>query len=132
MPSRRPFGVTLLMLLVFLLGALTVIAGIFTLFARNDIATLSNVSSSTVFWSALISIAFGVIYLLVASGLGRGSSMSRFLVALVTVLNLIGNLWLAFILNGSQRWQSLTAVLVGVLVLVLLYNRSASEFFRSN
>ena len=131
MATSRPFGVTLLMILVFLLGILTVLGGALTFFVRDDVASAAGVSTSVVLWSALVSIGIGVVYLLVAGGLGRGSSLSRFLVALVTVLNLAANLWLAFVLTGTQRWQSLTAALVAVLVLVLLYNRSANEFFRS-
>ncbi|MEZ5116624.1 MAG: hypothetical protein R2737_10185 [Candidatus Nanopelagicales bacterium] len=133
MATKRPFGVTLLMVLIFLMGILAVIGGILVLFTRNDQAYVdAGISSGQVVIYAVVSIVIGVIYLAVAGGLGRGSSLARFLVALVTVLNLIANVWVAIVFAGTARWQAMFGAAIAVLILVLLYNRSSNEFFRSN
>jgi hypothetical protein len=132
MATSRPFGVTILMVLIFIMGLLSAVAGVVALVARNDVAAEAGLDGNQVLWYAIFAIVIGVIYLLVAGGLGRGSGLARFVVALVTVLNLLGNVWVAVAFAGTMRWQALFGAAIAVLVLVLLYNRSANEFFRNN
>lgn len=117
--GSRPFGVTIVFIVVLVSGALAVIAGIWRLFNRED----------GVGWiSAAVTIAIGAIYLLVARGIANGSRGARFLVALVTLLMIITSVWAIFVSPGL--WPTLVIqILLGLIVLGLLYSARAKQFF---
>jgi len=54
------------------------------------------------------------------------------MVAAVTVVNIVGGLWLLVAHPGAARWSTLASILLGVIVLAILYSPKASAFFRSN
>jgi hypothetical protein len=117
--GSRPFGVTIVFIVILVSGALAVIAGIWRLFNRED----------GVGWiSAAVTIAIGAIYLLVARGIANGSRGARFLVALVTFLMIITSVWAIFVSPGL--WPTLVIqILLGLIVLGLLYSARAKQFF---
>lgn len=121
--GSRPFGVTLVFVVILLSGALLVVAGILRLFRNED---NGNVGLT----AALVTIAIGVIYLLVAKGIANGSRMARLIVAVVTVLSIGSAVWTLF--AAPALWFALLVqIALGLIVLVLLYSARASMFFRS-
>ena len=120
MAGSRPFGVSLLTIIIVISGILGVIAGIVALLDFGD--TVGLISGGIV-------LLVGVIYLLVAKGLWNGSSGARLVVAIVTVLSLLNGIWILFTAAG-QRWSGLFSVIVGLIVLGILYSRRATVFFR--
>jgi hypothetical protein len=119
--SKRPFGVTLVGLLIFLVGILGVIVGILGLIQRDQFP-------GTIALSAIIAtLVIGVIYLLVGKGIFSGNRGSRFIVGLVTVLNLIAGIIAA--ITPGRLVSGLVQILVSVIILGLLYNSSAKRFF---
>ncbi|TDN91438.1 hypothetical protein [Microbacterium sp. BK668] len=119
--NGRPFGVTLVALLAWINGALTIIQGIFALFnpsAGDD-------------WSGWVAIVIGIVTILVSFGLFGGNSAARVIVTIVFVLSLIGSLLLMFTAFGPGvvigAIISAALALIGIL---LLYTRRANEFFR--
>ena len=117
--GSRPFGVTIVFIVVLVSGALAVIAGIWRLFNRED----------GIGWiPAAVTIAIGLVYLLVARGIANGSRGARFLVALVTFLMIITSVWAVFVSPGL--WLTIgVQVVLGLIVLGLLYSARAKQFF---
>lgn len=114
---QRPFGVTLIMILIVINGILTVISGVISaLMLRDDI----NIVYS------LILIILGLIYLAVAGALGRGNRAARMLIAVVTVLMLIVGVLGLF---SGNVWTAVVQVAISVIVLLVLFSRKASAFF---
>lgn len=72
---------------------------------------------------------FGLIQLMLALALGGGSNGVRILYALVAVLNLAGGDWALVALHSEQRAAGAAAH--AVLVLYLLFNHRAEEYFES-
>lgn len=138
LPTRRPGLVTLLLLLVVIEGLFSIFIGLLFVLAR-DSATVNGelvaegaTGSSVALWLGILLIVIGVFYLLVARGLANGNGFARLLVAAVTVVNIIGGLWLLFAHPGAARWSTLASILLGVIVLAILYSPKAAAFFRSN
>lgn len=119
--NGRPFGVTLVALLAWINGALTIIQGIFTLLnppAGDD-------------WSGWVAIVIGAITILVSFGLFGGNSAARVIVTIVFVLNLVSALILMF--SFAAPGIVIGAVISAALALIgilLLYTRPANAFFR--
>ncbi len=113
----RPFGVTLIGVLMIIGGLLTVIAGIIALFS-GDTAGLGIVA-------LIVSIVIGLIYLALAKGILVGSAGARLVVAVVTVINMI----FGFLHLFSNLTLGLSQLLVGLVILLLLYSAKAKAFF---
>lgn len=118
----RPFSVTIVVAVIFVSGLLGLVAGFMRIFGWGIDEAQRNVLAGS------ITIAIGVIYLLVASAVARGSGFARLLVAFVTVVNIALAIWVMFITPG--RWlDSLILIFLGLVVLALLFNGRAREFF---
>jgi hypothetical protein len=117
--GARPFGVTLVLVFIVISGLIAVGAGVWRLFNRED----------GVGWiSAAITIAIGLIYLLVARGIANGNRGARFLVALVTFVMIATSVWALFISPGL--WLTIVIQIgLGLIVLALLYGARARQFF---
>lgn len=114
---QRPFGVTLIMILIVINGILTVISGVISaLMLRDDI----NIVYS------LILIILGLIYLAVAGALGRGNRAARMLIAVVTVLMLIVGIVGLF---SGNLVTAIVQIAISVIILLVLFSRKASAFF---
>ena len=122
MTGTRPFGVSLLTIIVVIYGALAVVAGILALIAGGGSALIG---------AAIATVIMGLIYLFVAKGLWNGSRFARFLVAVVTLLSLAtGVLVLIFGDGTNARTSGAVQALIAVIVLALLFNAKAKAFFR--
>jgi hypothetical protein len=121
-PSR-PFGVTVVFILILIVGVLGLVAGVLVLFDRGE--------NQAVGWTyGLLTIAISAIYLLVARGIAGGSRVSRLIVGLITLLSLAGGIWVAIVASGS-RTTGLIQAGFALLILFLLYNARASRFFHA-
>jgi hypothetical protein len=114
---QRPFGVTLIMILIVINGILTVISGLISaLMLRDDI----NIVYS------LVLIILGLVYLAVAGALGRGNRAARMLIALVTVLMLV--IGIVGLFSGNVA-TGIIQIVISLIVLLVLFSRKASAFF---
>ena len=120
MAGARPFGVSLITVIIVISGILGVLTGVLALLNFKDNVGLI---------SGLVILAVGLIYVLVARGLWNGSGGARLIVAIVTVISLINGIWMLITVDGQQRWSGLGSAIVALIVLVILYSKRASAFF---
>ena len=114
--GARPFGVTLVGIILIIDGILALITAVLTLFGMGDKGFTAAI------FAALIGGLIGLIYLAVAKGIFDGNNGSRLIVAIVTVINIIVGVF--HIMSGG-----IIQILVGIIVLVLLYSAKAKAFF---
>jgi len=129
---HRPVGVTILVVLLWIQAVLQVIGGAVLIFARNDVDILNqtSLSSGEMLAVGIGGIIIGVITGLVASGLGRGSNLARWIVAFFACLNLIYGIIEVFSISGHLIATGLVTILLGVVVLYILFGeRGSREFF---
>ena len=120
----RPFGVTLVGILIVISGVFSVIAAIIGLFNADLRVGVSLIS-------LILLLIVGLIYLAVAKGIFDGNAFSRLLVAIVTVIGLfIGAFHLIFV--SGLRWNGLFQIIFCLIILGLLFSRRASVFFATS
>lgn len=130
--SKRPIGVSVLVFLVWLQALLQIVAGIALIFVRDqsDVLSETSLSSDDLLVVAIAAIVIGLITALVASALGRGSNFARWLVAIVTALNLAGGIYQLTAVHGKNEASGIVSIIVALLVLFILFGeRGSREFF---
>ena len=122
MATDRPFGVTLVGVIILIEGVLGIVLALLSWFGDSN-------ASSTVIGAAVGTIIVSLVYLLVAKGIFSGNNFSRLLVGIVTVIAIIVGV---AAMIGDRVALGLGQVILGLIVLFLLYNRRASGFFAAN
>ncbi len=132
-PAARPGSVTTVMVLTWIVALFSIVAGVILLLASDQVLADAGITTGTATTYGWAEIVFGVITALVAIGLGNGNSFSRLLVTLLMVLRVGLSVTVAVALWGHAGfWSAVLAGLVAVLVLVMLWNDRANQFFRTN
>ena len=116
--AARPFGVTLVAIIAWIIGALQIISGIIALFIPAPVFGVG-------------AIVIGIITIIVSLGLFRGSNAARIIVAIVFILNIAGSIWL-LLTHQESFWSALGSAILPVIGLILLFTPKANEFFRTN
>ena len=132
---RRPFGVTIVTLLTWLVAVTDIAAGI--AFAANaedrSVRHDLGMTETELRSYGVALIVVGVLTALVAIGLGRGSRLARALVAFIMVLHVGGAVYaLTQISWEDQRNESLSAIwqiAISGLILFVLFGNKADRFF---
>jgi hypothetical protein len=133
--SRRPFGVSLLSILVIIAGALDVVAGILSVSVRSNGDLLVELKGSrgeiTAFGTGLI--ILGVIAIVVGFMLWRGSDFARILIGIIALVRVIGTIW-AFASFDREHWyEGIGSVVIYALVAgYLLFGTTARDYTASN
>ena len=122
--AQRPGGVTLVAVIVWIQGLLTLIGGIIALIG----AFAPGVVGGAFLAVAIISIIIGIITIAVGFGLLRGSNGARILTTIVLVISLATAIFSMFSTNSF--WSQLVSALLAVIGLILLYTQRANDYFR--
>jgi hypothetical protein len=116
MTGSRPGGVTLVSILAWISGLISIVAGILALIAF--------------FWLiGVIALVLGIITVAVGAGLWRGSNAARVIATIVFVID-VANAVLTILVHPASFWPQLVAGLFAFIGLVFLYTRAANQFFR--
>ncbi|MDN4614655.1 hypothetical protein P5G50_09335 [Leifsonia sp. F6_8S_P_1B] len=127
-PARRPGSVTFVAVLTYINGIANIVGGVLLLFTRESMARESGGSVVGLTTSAVLALILGIVTLIVARGLLDGSRVSRAIVTVVMIVNLINGILLLFTL---QFFSGVIEVLWTLLLVSLLYTRRANAFFAS-
>jgi hypothetical protein len=124
--AKRPGGVTFVGILIIIAGVGGVINGITRWFQSDQ-------PSALVVIAIIATLVIGIIYLLVAKGIFDGNRFSRFLVTIISALNLViggfGVIASIISFNGVALLVSLVQALWSLLIIVLLHGGRARAFF---
>ena len=128
---RRPFLVTVISIVMIVIGLFQMGIGITVLVERNDDTFLTDAdmttSQATGFGIALLVI--GTLSVLLAFGLLRGSRLSRALIGLVEVSQIVSGIY-ALVKLDSNRQASAIGMIVGALiVLYFLFGTDKAKAF---
>jgi hypothetical protein len=127
LPMKRPGSVTFVAVLAYLNGILNIVAGIVLLATRGmSPASQSAAVAAGVTTSAIISLVFGVVILVVAGGLLSGSPVSRGVVTAVMIVNVVNGILLLFTL---QFGQGIVEILWAMVIVGILFSGRANAFF---
>jgi heme/copper-type cytochrome/quinol oxidase subunit 4 len=118
---RRPGLVTLLVVLTVIGGIVSIVGGIIAMVAFGGFQV-----------AGVILVVLGLIYLAVAKGLADGNSLSRAIVAIVSVIQIAFAIY-QFVASddNNTRNSALGSAIVGLIILLILFSAKANEFFGS-
>lgn len=127
--NQRPGGVTLVAVLVWISGALDIIGGVLLLFMQNDVELQNSFGGTAGLITAAVGgMLLGLIVIVVARGLLRGRNGARLVITVVEVFSIVAGIFLA-IAAPTLLSSELVGVVLSVIVLGLLWSRSASAYF---
>ena len=127
---RRPGSVTVVVVLTIISGILTFFGALFLLLLGGAASLASNVSGVAILVFGILYLIFGIVTIAVGVGLRNGSRFSRILVTILMVIDILGGVANLIWFRSNQTVTSaIITIIVSVVVLALLYNRRASEFF---
>ena len=127
---RRPGSVTVVVVLTIISGILTLLGALFLLLLGGTVGLASQVSGVAVLIFGILYLIFGIVTIAVGVGLRNGSRFARILVTILMVIDILGGIANLIWFRSNQTVTSaIITIIVSVVVLALLYNRRASEFF---
>ncbi len=122
----RPVPVTIAVALVYLGGLANAMFGVLFLLTRYDVPGSMVMSVSLIGVGIIL---FGLLSVAAASGLGRGSGLSRLFVSLLAVALIALQSWSLVVDHDWDGW-SLAQMAISALILVALWVPPANRFFR--
>jgi hypothetical protein len=130
--GRRPFGVSLLSILIMLGGVFDVIGGVLLLFERKDREVLVDLDLTTnqITGYAVGAIVLGIIAILIGLMLRNGSEFARYLVAIVAALRLASLVFTIIRFDAIHWYSAIVPTVVYALVAgYLFFDKDAQAFF---
>ncbi|WP_159499213.1 hypothetical protein [Microbacterium sp. 18062] len=124
---RRPIVVLLAVILVALNGALNTALGVLLLLSRYDVAADDVLPVSLV---GIGIILFGLLTLAIASGIARGSRLSRLLLTVYLAIQLVLH---GITIATSDAWDaaSIVQIVLQVALVVVVWAPPGSRYFAS-
>jgi len=128
--ARRPGGVTFVAVIVWILGLLQILAGIVALLGAAGVFTVAAPVGVGLLAFGIIEILLGIIVIVLASSLGRGSNAARVILTIFLVISMIGSV--LGMLGGAQQVPgNVISLLLALIGVIFLYTGRANDFFRS-
>ncbi|MDX2379719.1 MAG: hypothetical protein QNM02_08170 [Acidimicrobiia bacterium] len=125
----RPGGITLLVVLGWIQGLLALGSGVFLILDRNsaELQERAEMSSDQLVSTGVAAVVFGGAVLILASMLGRGNTVVRWLFGLLVLVNVGVGIWGLFGLHGEQQLSAALSVVFGLLILYLLFGPERTD-----
>jgi hypothetical protein len=129
-PVQRPGSVTVVVVLTWI-SAILVLIGAVILFGVAFTVDAADLPAGRnfVLTAAFVALVIGLITAWVAYALSKGSNFARLLVSLVQVLNIANQIWMWIQFGGNYVISAIINIAIAVIILALVWNRRANEFF---
>lgn len=130
-PLARPGSVTVVVVLVWISAILQILVGVLLLVVAATIGTAEiRVASGVIVAIAVFTLIIGLLTAAVASRLGKGGNGARIIVTVLQVLQILGGITTLSVYGTSGAGSgSFGTVAIAVIILALLWNNRANEFF---
>lgn len=129
--SQRPGGVTFVVVLAYIASIFIILNGILVMLDADTIG-LQLVSGNTkneLIWVGIITVAIGVIGILLTGALSRGSKAVRILFTIWIAFQIAAGLSSMLNHTGEQASSGAVPVVFGIIILFLLFGSKADAFF---
>ncbi len=129
--GKRPVTITIIGVFAFIAGLLDMISGVILFFRLVNPEVVARFGGSGGLIAAAIgSIIVGLITVILAGGLLRGSNTARLIITVLQVLSIIGSLFMAvaYMSDPSVAGEWI-GVVFSVILVILLWTPKASRFF---
>ncbi|RXZ71857.1 DUF7144 family membrane protein [Agromyces albus] len=127
----RPTSVTIIAVFTWISGLLDIISGVVLLLQSGVDAIVDKLGGAApLIGSGLFTILIGVVVIVVAVGLLRGSNTARVTVTVLEAISVIGSVFLAIAYPAGAIGEYFS-IAVALIVIALLWTRRANAFFRS-
>ncbi|MEL4318550.1 hypothetical protein WJX64_06005 [Leifsonia sp. YIM 134122] len=128
---RRPVGVTIAVVLIYVQAVLEVIAGTVLVLARYGVDPSDSGAVLAVTLLGCAVILFGLFLIAVASGIARGSRFSRWIVTALLALSLSANV-VTLIVGAGEPWWTVIDGLIAIAILLVLWTGRGRRYFRES
>ena len=127
----RPGGVTFVVVLAYLVSIFTVLDGLFVAIGADELSNQIKAGSSEdeLLWAGIALMVIGVIGVLLTGALARGSRVVRILFTIWIALQIAGGLNAMISYHGEERATGVVPFVLGIVVLYLLFNEKAHDYF---
>lgn len=136
-PLPRPTSVTVVVVLTWISAILHLLLGILLVVAAVAIGAAASGSTRVVGTGlavvlAIVYLIIGLITVIVAVRLGQGGRGSRMILTIIEAIAIIANV-ITWITVGTrqQAVSSVLAIAFAVVILILLWNKTANQFFEA-
>ena len=126
---KRPLGITIVAALAIVSGLFDVIGGIVLLFGSDETTADRFGGAGVLTTVAILSIALGILMVVIAVGLLRGNPVARIAATIVQAFSLASSIWIG-IAEPSQLATEIASALIALAILFLLWSGEASRYFR--
>ena len=129
--TERPGGVTFVVVLAYIVSIFTVLNGFFVILDADTLGLQVKTGSSKneLIWAGIVTMAVGVIGILLTGALARGSRVVRVLFTIWIAFQIAGGLSAMISYNGEERLTGVVPFVFGIIVLYLLFNEKAHDYF---
>lgn len=130
--APRPIGVTLVAVLLFISAAVGIIAGVLGLIGAGvtPSATVEGVQLDSTGLSLLAGflLVIGILNLIFAFGILRGSRVARMIVTILQLVTIVSGV-VTMVTAGGQIWHGIYNLLMPILIVALLWMGAATKDF---
>jgi hypothetical protein len=128
---KRPLLVTVIGLLAILSGISQAIFGLLFIGLRHDAKLLEDSSLTTgkITFFGIALVVIGVLTVLFAIGLLKGSRLSRDLIGLMELIGIAAAIYAIVALDSSRRTTGITTIISSVIVLYFLFGTKKAQAF---
>lgn len=134
-PTRtRPGGITFVVVLAYLASIFVVLEGILIMIDADELAQQlrSGMTEDQLMVAGIVTVVIGVIGILLTGALARGSNVVRILFAVWISFQIAAGLYGVVAHPGVQRGAGIVPLVFGIVILYLLFNRSAHDYFEGH
>jgi hypothetical protein len=127
----RPGGVTFVVVLAYIVSIFTILDGLFVAIGADEVKNQikAGASKNEILWAGIVMMAVGVIGVLLTGALSRGSRVVRILFTIWIAFQIAGGLSAMISYQGEERLTGVVPFVLGIVVLYLLFNEKASDYF---
>jgi len=127
----RPGGVTFVVVLAYLVSIFTIIDGFFVAIGPDEVRNQlkAGASEDQLLCAGIVMMAVGVIGVLLTGALSRGSRVVRILFTIWIAFQIAGGLSAMISYQGEERLVGVVPFVLGIVVLYLLFNEKAHDYF---